>query len=50
MMLVLLVELLSAQALNVMTFNIRYNTTQDGENQWQKRKEKSGQYVAFFTA
>ncbi|HOY21317.1 MAG TPA: endonuclease/exonuclease/phosphatase family protein [Haliscomenobacter sp.] len=48
LMLVLLVELLSAQALNVMTFNIRYNTTQDGENQWQKRKENLASMLPFY--
>jgi endonuclease/exonuclease/phosphatase family metal-dependent hydrolase len=36
----MLVLSLNAQPLNVMTFNIRYNNTADGENSWPKRKDK----------
>jgi endonuclease/exonuclease/phosphatase family metal-dependent hydrolase len=37
----MLVFYLNAQDLNVMTFNIRYNNTADGENSWPKRKDKA---------
>jgi len=30
----------TAQPLNVMTFNIRYGTAQDGDDQWTKRREQ----------
>lgn len=37
----LLVLSVNAQQLNVMTFNIRYNNTADGENSWPNRKDKA---------
>jgi endonuclease/exonuclease/phosphatase family metal-dependent hydrolase len=41
--------LLQAQpALRVMSFNIRYNNTQDGENQWSKRKENLASMLPFY--
>lgn len=39
---------LSAQSLNIMTFNIRYNTANDGENQWSKRKENLASMLPFY--
>lgn len=39
---------LPAQTLQVMTFNIRYNTAQDGENQWSKRKENLASMLPFY--
>lgn len=37
----------SAQSLNVMTFNIRLNTSSDGENAWPYRKNKAASQVLF---
>lgn len=39
---------LPAQTLQVMTFNIRYNNPQDGENQWSKRKEYLASMLPFY--
>jgi len=39
---------LPAQTLQVMTFNIRYNNPQDGENQWSKRKEYLSSMLPFY--
>jgi endonuclease/exonuclease/phosphatase family metal-dependent hydrolase len=40
----------SQQKLNVMTFNIRMETVQDGENQWSKRKENLSSMLEFYEA
>ncbi len=40
----------SQQALNVMTFNIRYATPSDGVNQWDNRKDFVAQTVQFYEA
>jgi len=40
----------SQQKLNVMTFNIRLETVQDGENQWSKRKENLSSMLEFYEA
>lgn len=40
----------SQQKLNVMTFNIRMETVQDGENQWAKRKENLSSMLDFYEA
>ena len=37
----------SAQPLNVMTFNIRLNTSSDGENAWPSRKNKAASQILF---
>lgn len=39
---------LTAQELKVMTYNIRYATVNDGENQWEKRKEFVSSQLRFF--
>ena len=39
----------SAQTINFMTYNIRYATSNDGENQWEKRKEYLSEQVGFFS-
>ena len=36
-----------AQDLNVMTFNIRYNTKNDSLNAWQYRKDKAASQILF---
>lgn len=36
------------ESLNVMTFNIRYATAADGENQWNNRKDRAAETVRFF--
>ncbi|PWK29263.1 endonuclease/exonuclease/phosphatase family metal-dependent hydrolase [Arcicella aurantiaca] len=38
------------QKTNVMTFNIRMETVQDGENQWSKRKENLASMLEFYEA
>ncbi len=38
------------ESLNVMTFNIRYATVADGENQWNNRKDRTAETVRFFDA
>ena len=38
----------SAQPLNVMTFNIRLNTSSDGENAWPYRKNKAISQILFY--
>lgn len=43
----ILVVSLSAQTLNVMTFNIRYNNSSDGENAWPYRKNKVASQILF---
>ena len=40
----------SQQKINVMTFNIRLETVQDGENQWSKRKENLSSMLEFYEA
>ena len=38
------------QKTNIMTFNIRMETVQDGENQWSKRKENLASMLEFYEA
>ena len=38
---------IQAQALNVMTFNIRYNTAADSANAWPFRKDKAASQILF---
>jgi len=38
----------SAQELSLMTYNIRYATVNDGENQWEKRKEYVSEQLLFY--
>ena len=38
---------ISAQDLNVMTFNIRYNTNNDSLNAWSYRKDKAASEILF---
>lgn len=38
-----------AQELSLMTYNIRYATVNDGENQWEKRKAFLSEQLLFFT-
>ena len=40
--------LTSAQELSLMTYNIRYATVNDGENQWEKRKEYVSEQLLFY--
>lgn len=47
---VLLNSKLSAQTINFMTFNIRYNTERDGINKWENRKDKAAEMVKFYKA
>lgn len=47
---VLFTFFLSAQDLQVMTFNIRYNTTADSLNAWPYRKDKVAEQVLFHDA
>jgi endonuclease/exonuclease/phosphatase family metal-dependent hydrolase len=42
-----LIVSISAQSLNVMTFNIRYNNAADGENAWPKRKGNVASQILF---
>jgi endonuclease/exonuclease/phosphatase family metal-dependent hydrolase len=44
---VIVVVSASAQSLNVMTFNIRLNTSSDGENAWPFRKNKAASQILF---
>ncbi len=37
-----------AQSLSAMTYNIRYATTNDGDNQWEKRKEFLADQISFY--
>lgn len=37
-----------AQTYNIMTYNIRYSNTHDGENQWEKRKEYLCDQIAYY--
>jgi endonuclease/exonuclease/phosphatase family metal-dependent hydrolase len=37
-----------AQSLSAMTYNIRYATTNDGDNQWEKRKEFLTDQISFY--
>lgn len=39
----------SAQDLSLMTYNIRYATVNDGENQWEKRKEYLAEQLLFYS-
>jgi len=39
---------LMSQYVGVMTYNLRYATEKDGENQWENRKEKVVQLLAFY--
>ena len=52
--LVLLIGLLPfqnfAQTINVMTFNIRYNTERDGVNKWDNRKDRAAEMVKYYEA
>lgn len=43
----ILVLSLHAQQLNVMTFNIRYNNKEDGENAWPNRKDKAVSQILY---
>lgn len=38
----------SAQSLRFMTYNIRYATAQDGDNQWENRKDYLSGQIAFY--
>ena len=38
-----------SQELSLMTYNIRYATVNDKENQWEKRKEYLTQQIDFYT-
>ncbi len=38
----------SAQELSLMTYNIRYATVNDGENQWERRKAHAGAQILFY--
>ena len=38
----------SAQELSLMTYNIRYATVNDGENQWEKRKDEVSSQLHFY--
>ena len=46
--LVLLNFVIHAQELSLMTYNIRYATVNDGDNQWEKRKEFLSDQLHFF--
>ena len=37
-----------SQELSLMTYNIRYATVNDGENQWEKRKDYLGEQLLFY--
>ncbi len=39
-----------AQTINLMTFNIRYNTERDGINKWDNRKDRAADMVKFYNA
>jgi endonuclease/exonuclease/phosphatase family metal-dependent hydrolase len=43
----IMIATVMAQPLNVMTFNIRYNTASDGDNAWPNRKDKAASQVLF---
>ncbi|MDP5120196.1 MAG: endonuclease/exonuclease/phosphatase family protein [Spirosomaceae bacterium] len=49
-LLLLSMNVVSQEALNVMTFNIRYSTPADGVNQWDNRKDFVAQTVQFYEA
>jgi len=38
----------SAQNYDIMTYNIRYNNTHDGENKWEKRKEYLCNQISYY--
>ncbi len=44
---ILLVQQLTAQPLNIMSFNIRYNNPGDGVNAWPNRVDKAGSQILF---
>ena len=46
--LVLINFVIHAQELSLMTYNIRYATVKDGENQWEKRKEFLSDQLHFY--
>jgi endonuclease/exonuclease/phosphatase family metal-dependent hydrolase len=48
--LTLSLQCLSQKSLNVMTFNIRYATAADGENQWENRKELVAKTISYYEA
>lgn len=48
LVLILLSAIGSAQELNLMTYNIRYATVNDGDNQWEKRKEYLSEQLLFY--
>lgn len=43
-----LIAQLSAQEMRFMTYNIRYANVNDGDNQWEKRKEYLGDQIEFY--
>ncbi len=47
LLLLLLPAFLSAQSLDVMTYNLRLNTDSDGENAWPKRRERVADQISF---
>lgn len=42
------VQFTSAQNYQIMTYNIRYSNTHDGENQWEKRKEYLSNQISYY--
>jgi endonuclease/exonuclease/phosphatase family metal-dependent hydrolase len=44
------VGMLQAQNINVMTFNIRYNTEKDGINKWENRKDRAADMLKIYDA
>lgn len=46
--LVFVIGQLSAQEMTFMTYNIRYATVNDGDNQWEKRKEYLSDQIGFY--
>lgn len=42
------VSVLQAQNINVMTFNIRYNTEKDGINKWENRKDRAADMLKIY--
>jgi len=42
------VTVVSAQNYDIMTYNIRYSNTHDGENQWEKRKEYLSNQISYY--
>ncbi|WP_341228181.1 endonuclease/exonuclease/phosphatase family protein [uncultured Arcticibacterium sp.] len=48
LLLLLPISCLSQSSLNVMSFNIRYATPNDGINQWENRKEHVAETISYF--